>query len=116
MIDSEGYHGRKEYPDIGGCYYSTRLAVAEKFSSMGRTGGAITWREIYPGWNLPVGVWYVRENMRALFEQKPQEFDTLDESLNFLSGYMRVPLAKWVEKSYVVPTQKYNNLDRFFSI
>ncbi len=116
MIDYEGYYGRKEYPDIGGCYYSTRLAVAEKFSSMGRTGGAITWREIYPGWNLPVGVWYVRENMRTLFEQKPQEFDTLDESLNFLSGYMRVPLAKWVEKSYVVPTQKYNNLDRFFSI
>lgn len=115
-IDSEGYYGRKEYPGIGGCYYSSRLAVAEKLDSMRRSGGAITWREIYPGWNLPVGVWYVRENMRQMFDQRPVEFDTLDEAMNHLSQYMKVPLRKWTEKSYVVPTQKYNNLDRFFSI
>ncbi len=115
-IDSEGYYGRKDYPGIGGCYYSTRLAVAEKFLSMRRSGGAITWREIYPSWNLPVGVWYVRENMRKLFESGPAEFDTLDEALGYLSRFMKVPLKKWTEKSYVYPTQKYNNLDRFFNL
>ena len=57
-IDNEDYYGRKTYPDIGGCYYSTRLAVAEKYMEMKRGGGAITWREIYPGFNLPVGAWY----------------------------------------------------------
>ena len=115
-IDSEGYYGRKDYPGIGGCYYSTRLAVAEKLTSMRRSGGAITWREIYPSWNLPVGVWYVRENMRRLFDQSPAEFDTLDEALTYISSFMKVPLQKWVAKSYVVPTQKYNNLDRFFNL
>ncbi len=115
-IDSEGYYGRKDYPGIGGCYYSTRMAVAEKFLSMKRSGGAITWREIYPGWNLPVGVWYVRENMRKLFESSPAEFDTLDEALSYISRFMKVPLEKWVAKSYVVATQKYNNLDRFFNL
>ncbi|MCL5782832.1 MAG: Nre family DNA repair protein [Candidatus Thermoplasmatota archaeon] len=115
-IDDEGYYGRTDYPGIGGCYYSTRLATAEKFASMKRSGGAITWREIYPGFNLPVGVWYVRENMRALFNSDPVEFDTLDMALAYISRFMKVPLQKWTAKSNVVKTLKYNNLDRFFMI
>ena len=112
-IDHEDYNGRKTYPDIGGCYYSTRLSVAEKFLEMGRSGGAITWREIYPGFNLPVGVWYVRENMRQLFNVKPEIFDTLEDAVSYISQFMLVTLPRWKEKSYVIPSLKYNNLWRF---
>ncbi|MEM3676366.1 MAG: Nre family DNA repair protein [Thermoplasmataceae archaeon] len=115
-IDHEGYNGRTTYPDIGGCYYSTRLAVTEFFKRIGRSGGAITWREIYPSFNLPVGVWFVRENMRKLFLQKPVEFDTLDGAISFLKPHMKVPLQKWISGSYVYPTLRFNNLDRFFDL
>lgn len=115
-IDDEGYYGRKDYPGIGGCYYSARLAVAEKFVGMRRSGGAITWREIYPSFNLPVGVWYVRENMRLMFSGKPEIFDTLDEAVNYLSGFMEVDPSRWLSGSKVYPAIRYNNLDRFFRI
>ncbi|PYB67639.1 hypothetical protein DMB44_08160 [Thermoplasma sp. Kam2015] len=115
-IDYEGYYGRKTYPDIGGCYYSSRVAVGEAFKRMGRSGGAITWREIYPGFNIPVGVWFVRENMRRLFSQNPEEFDTIDEAIKYVSEWMKVPPDKWKSNSYVYRTLRYNNLERFFSI
>ena len=115
-IDDEGYNGRKDYPGIGGCYYSARLAVAEKFSAMGRSGGAITWREIYPSFSLPVGVWYVRENMRLMFSSKPQIFDTLDDAVRYLSSFMEVNPSRWISGSKVYSALKYNNLDRFFRI
>lgn len=115
-LDYEGYRFRKDYPDIGGCYHSTRLAVAEKFHSLRRRGGAITWREIYPGFNLPVGVWHVRENMRAMFSSDPVVFQTLQECIGYLSNFTQVPIEKWVARSYVYPTLTTNNLDRFLEM
>ncbi len=98
-LDSEGYHGRKTYPAIGGCYYSSRLAVAEKYKEMKRTGSAMLWREIYPGFNLPVGVWYVRENVRELFRSKPEKFDTLNDAIKYVSKFTAVDIKAWKAKS-----------------
>ncbi len=98
-LDSEGYHGRKTYPAIGGCYYSSRLAVAEKYKEMKRTGSAMLWREIYPGFNLPVGVWYVRENVRELFRSKPEKFDTVNDAIKYVSKFTAVDIKAWKAKS-----------------
>ncbi len=98
-LDYEGYHGRKTYPAIGGCYYSSRLAVAEKYKEMKRTGSAMLWREIYPGFNLPVGVWYVRENVRELFRSKPEKFDTLNDAIKYVSKFTAVDIKAWKAKS-----------------
>ncbi|MGC8609069.1 MAG: Nre family DNA repair protein [Thermoplasmata archaeon] len=115
-IDYEGYYGRKTYPDIGGCYYASRVAVSEAFERMGRSGGSLAWREIYPGFNLPVGVWFVRENMRRMFQQKPEEFDTIDDAIECISKGMRIDPSRWKSHSYVYKTLRYNNLERFFSL
>ena len=98
-LDYEGYHGRKTYPAIGGCYYSLRLAVAEKYKEMKRTGSAMLWREIYPGFNLPVGVWYVRENVRELFRSKPEKFDTVNDAIKYVSKFTAVDIKAWKAKS-----------------
>jgi len=66
--DSEGFRNRKTYAKPGGCYYSARLAVSEYLDSIGRQAGAIMLREIHPGYIMPVGVWNVRESLRALFK------------------------------------------------
>lgn len=112
-IDHEGYRGRKDYPGIGGCYYSSRLAVAEALSRMRRQATATLWREIYPSHNLPVGVWYVRENMRELFRSKPFRFSTFQEATSFLSKYMKVPVRYWLSKSGNYPFLRTGGLDDY---
>ncbi|MEM0139066.1 MAG: Nre family DNA repair protein [Ferroplasma sp.] len=111
-LDYEGYHGRKTYPDIGGCYYSSRLAVAEKFENLRRTGSAILWREIYPGFNLPIGVWFVRENVRELLKSEPHKFDTIYDAIAYVGKFTKVDIGKWKAKSNNV---KYleSNLDNY---
>lgn len=74
-IDHEGYSGRKTYPEIGGCYYASRLAVAEHLVKRRRQATVVLWRETYPGFFFPVGVWFVRENVRKLLEGRPETFE-----------------------------------------
>ena len=107
-IDSEGYGGRTTYPGIGGCYYASRLAVTEKFTGMGRSGSAILWREIYPNFNLPIGVWYVRENLREMFRTAPVKFDNFQEALKYLNPHFKVDVKKWIEKSPSYALMKSN--------
>ncbi len=111
-LDYEGYYGRKTYPDIGGCYYSSRLGVAEKFDEMKRSGRAILWREIYNGFNIPLGVWYVRDNIRELFKAKPEKFDNIDDVIKYVSKFTRADINEWVRKSYNIKNIK-SNLDVF---
>lgn len=105
-VDWEGPRGRSTYPPIGGCYYAARLAAAEALDSMGRQAAVVLWREIYPGFDLPVGVWYVRENVRALFKGKPEKFDELGEALSYMASHLRLPLDVWYSKSHVVKALK----------
>jgi hypothetical protein len=100
-VDYEGYHGRRDYPGIGGCYYASRLATLEALSHMKRQAAVIAWREIYEGFNLPVGVWYVRENMRAMYRSKPEEFSDLGEALERIREIMRTPINRFLARSGV---------------
>lgn len=102
-IDYEGYFGRKTYPEIGGCYYSSRLAVAEFLEARGRQAIPILWREIYPGFYFPVGVWFVRENVRELFKGKPEKFPELDDALKYVDQVLKVKSSTWIKHSKVIP-------------
>lgn len=102
MGDYEGYWGRKTYPSIGGCYYSARLAVAEALDRQERQATALVLREIYPEYILPVGVWNVRESVRAAFKSKPQIFETLGDALNFVKKLFKVPLRSWIAHSVIL--------------
>lgn len=113
-IDYENYWGRKDYPGIGGCYYASMLAATEYLTKIKRQSSPILWREIYPGFNLPVGVWFVRENLREMFKQKPVEFESLEGALKYISGFMKVPLRKWVENSGVIPMLRARTLESYF--
>ncbi len=102
MGDWESYWGRKTYPDIGGCYYACRLAVAEKLNQEGRQASALVLREIHPGYILPVGVWFTRESVRKALQLEPQKFDSLQAALNYAQTKLTVPLRKWIETSEIL--------------
>lgn len=97
--DWEGYNGRTTYAQIGGCYYSARLAVCELLQKERRQATAIVLREARPGYIMPIGVWQVRENVRNAMRQKPYIFKSLAESLQFISGKFEIPLQRWIIQS-----------------
>jgi hypothetical protein len=100
-VDYEGYHGRREYPGIGGCYYASRLATVEALNAIRRQAAVITWREIYEGFNLPVGVWYVRENMRAMYRSSPETYNSLEDAFKRVREVMRTPIEMFLARSGV---------------
>lgn len=100
--DSEGYRGRTTYPGIGGCYYASRLATVEFLDRIRRQATALVLREIHPQFPLPLGVWFVRECVRRMFNQKPQIFEDMYKALDGLSKTLTVPLKKWILKSDIL--------------
>jgi len=99
MGDFESYWGRKTYASVGGCYYACRLAVAEKLAQEGRQASALVLREIHPGYILPVGVWNVRESIRATLRTEPAKFDNLKAALDYVITKLTIPLRRWIENS-----------------
>ncbi len=86
---------RREYADIGGCYYASRLATLEYLDRIGRQASVVIFREAYPGYVFPVGVWSVRESVRMLFRERPLRFESLGEALNHVFSRLRTPRDMW---------------------
>lgn len=100
--DWEGFMGRDEYPEIGGCYYASRLAVGEYLSRVRRQATAVLMREIYPGFNLPIGVWFVREQLRAMFREGPiARFSDVREAIRYLLKGSRLGM-RWARESVLL--------------
>lgn len=94
--DAEGNNGRTTYAQIGGCYYSARLAVCEQLVKERRQATVIVLREARPGYIMPIGVWQVRENVRNAMRQKPRQFKTLGDSLKFINSRFEIPMQQWI--------------------
>ncbi len=98
--DWEGYWGRKTYASLGGCYYATRLAVAEHmYFRLKRQARVLVLREIYEGFFAPIGVWFVRENVRKMFESKPYRASSVAEAIRYVSRFTRLSAGDWVKSS-----------------
>ena len=97
--DWEGNNGRTTYAAIGGCYYSARLATCELLIKERRQATVIVLREARPGYIMPIGVWQVRENVRNAMRQKPYQFKSLAESLQFIGGRFEIPMQRWILQS-----------------
>lgn len=98
----EFYDGRKTYAEIGGCYYSAKLATNELLNEERRQAGVVIMREAHPGYIMPVGVWNVRESVRAAYKTKPMKFGSLQEALDYSSTKLDIPMKKWIENSEVL--------------
>jgi hypothetical protein len=107
MSDWEFYDGRTNYASIGGCYYAARFAVNELLQKEGRQAGVSIMRESHPGYILPVGVWNVRENVRAALRTSPMKFATLKEALTHVTTIMDIPMSRWIKNSAVLKDALY---------
>lgn len=100
--DSETFDGRTEYAHIGGCYYASRMAVNELLIKEKRTAGAVIMREAHPGYVMPVGVWNVRENVRAALRTEPSHFETLGKALDQVEAMMDIKRETWIKNSDIM--------------
>jgi hypothetical protein len=95
----EPYGGRKTYAEMGGCYYSGRLAVTEKMRLMKKQGAALILREAHEGYTAPVGVWNVREHLRETLETEPVFLDGMDGVFSFIGERLALTKSEWVSNS-----------------
>ena len=103
----EFYEGRRTYAEIGGCYYAARLAVNELLNKERRQAGVVILREAHPGYIMPIGVWNVRESVRSALSHPCRKFNTLNESLVYVSEIMDIPVQRWIRNSAVLKNQLY---------
>jgi hypothetical protein len=97
VTDWEPWKGRSKYASMGGCYYSGKLAVLEDLEERKRQAKVFIFREAYPDYILPVGVWQVRENCRNAMRQEPRKFESMNEALDYTMNRLSIPLKRWVE-------------------
>jgi DNA repair protein NreA len=100
--DHEGFSGRTTYASIGGCYYAARLATSEAQLRMGRQGGVVVLREVHPGEILPLGVWNVREHVRAALTARPERVASLAELNTRIGQTFAIPIERWLANSAVL--------------
>ena len=100
--DYEEYFGRTKYAKVGGCYYSTRLAVAEALERERKQAAAIVLRETYPGFIMPLGVWNIRESIREMMKQPFERHETFDAAMGSAVSKLVIPKAKWIRESVLI--------------
>jgi DNA repair protein NreA len=105
--DYEGNNGRTTYAQIGGCYYSARLAVCEQLIKERRQATVIVLREARPGYIMPIGVWQVRENVRNAMRNVPNKYNTLNEALNHIASQLQIPMKRWINQSSLLKNILY---------
>jgi hypothetical protein len=97
--DHEWHRGRKTYASIGGCYYAARLATSEALLRIGRQAGVLVLREVHPGEILPLGVWNVREHVRAALHTTPLRFTELSDLRERIRETFAIPVERWLAQS-----------------
>ncbi len=103
----EPFEGRTKYAEIGGCYYAARLASSELLEKIKGQAKVVILREAHPGYIMPVGVWNVREHVRATLKTEPINFDNLHQALMFVSGKMDIPVRSWIKNSTLLRKALY---------
>jgi hypothetical protein len=83
--DLESYHGRTGYADsITGAYYAARLSVLEHLVEKRRQASVFVYREITDEYWAPLGVWVIREAVKAAMATKGLVFGDVESALRHI--------------------------------
>ncbi|AIJ06289.1 hypothetical protein JH146_1447 [Methanocaldococcus bathoardescens] len=73
IFDSEIKERKRYASNTGGAYYAARLAVLEKLNKMKRQAKVIVKRIVERSYDIPLGVWVIREGVRDALNKKPSK-------------------------------------------
>ncbi len=114
--DYETNTDKKEYSLVGGCYYTSKMAVLDALVKEKKQAGLIVLREAYEGY-VPLGVFNVRENMKSAMSNPYKEFETLKDALKYAGTKLKIPISKYVKQGTLLNEllhTKQTTLDMYF--
>ncbi len=106
--DHEPFRGRKKYAsNVEGAYYAARLAIAEYLGNENAQAACLVFREIGNDYNIPLGVWVIRETMRNAMKKKPLAFQDRKLAFSYLSNKLKVSMKLYEKKSKLLDSLKH---------
>ena len=112
--DSEDARGIDHPPAIAGAYFAAKLGVAEYLVEKKIQAAVLVLREIRPEYAVPVGVWQIREAIRAALKKEPYIAESFDDGANFASKRMSVSKSEWLSKGRLLKMLKQKSISDFF--
>ena len=100
--DAEDANGINHYPSIAGAYYAAKLGVTEYLAKKKMQAGVLVLREIRPEYAVPVGVWQVREAIRAAFNGKPIVAESLEQGIDIACKPMTISKKEWLSNGSIL--------------
>ena len=108
--EHEGFFGRTDYADSqAGGYYASRFSVTEALKAMNRQATVVMIREVHEGFNIPVGVWQVRENVKNAMAQKPSVFEDVPSALDYLKSKLTIDPKEYFARSKILRQRKISD-------
>lgn len=112
--DAEDANGIDHYPSIAGAYFAAKLGVAEYLKRNQRQAGVLVLREIRAEYAVPVGVWQVREAIRAAMSKKPIISDSLEQGLDVACKHLSISKAEWLSKGTILKMLRQKSITDYF--
>ncbi len=114
--DYEQYWGRKDYAtNTHGAFYAGRLAVLEYLMKIKRQASILIVREILPSYDIPMGIWQLRETVRGAFETSPEKFTTVGQAIEKINSRL-ISSGKWIAKSkFVAGLKEQTSIKKFIN-
>ena len=112
--DSENASGIDHPPAIAGAYFAAKLGVAEYLAEKKLQASVLVLREIRPEYAIPVGVWQIREAIRAAMQKNPYIAQNFDDAVSFASQRMSISKIEWLSRGRLLQMLKQKSISEFF--
>jgi len=112
--DFEDARGIDHPPAIAGAYFAAKLGVSEYLVKNKKQGAVLVLREIRPEYAIPVGVWQIREGIRAAMNQKPLETSSFEEGVSIASKRMGISKNEWLSQGNMLRMKRQKTMAEFF--
>ena len=113
-FDSEDARGIDHAPAIAGAYFAAKLGVVEYLVQKKIQAAVLVLREIRPEYAVPVGVWQIREAIRAAMKKEPYIAENFVDSVNFASKRMSIGKSEWLSRGRLLKMLKQKSISEFF--
>ena len=113
-FDGEDARGIGHPPVIAGAYFAAKLGVAEYLIEKKIQAAVLVLREIKSEYAVPVGVWQIREAIRAAMKKEPYIAENFDDGTNFASNRMSVSKSEWLSRGRFLKMLRQKSISEFF--
>ena len=113
-FDSEDARGIDHPPAIAGAYFAARLGVSDYLVQKKLQAAVLVLREIRPEYAVPVGVWQIREAIRAAMKKEPYIAGNFIDGVNFASKRMSIGKSEWLSRGRLLKMLKQKSISEFF--